>query len=201
MTQGHIYLIDDEEDLSESLAALLRFAGYHVRCWTDATSFLAQMPNDAPAVVITDMTMPGMSGLELHQALLAQGRQLPVIYISGASTLPQAIGAMKLDPHDFLVKPFSREQLLTSVAAAMERDRMAMRALIDKARMEQALLHLSPRERQVHSLLLKGCNNNEIVDALQISLPTAKQYKSEVMRKLGVRSMSQLMALSKAGSA
>lgn len=135
MTTGHIYLIDDDDDLRESLCALLRFAGYHVRSWTDASSFLAHMPNEAPAVVVTDMSMPGMSGLELHEALLAQGRQLPVIYISGASTLPQAIEAMKLNPQDFLIKPFSREQLLAAVAAAMERDRMAIQVLINKARM------------------------------------------------------------------
>lgn len=103
---------------------------------------------------------------------------------------------MKLGPLDFLVKPFTREELLTVVAKGIEKDRQLMQNMITKARIDESLRQLSPRENQVHSLLLKGLNNAEIMEQLQISLPTTKQYKSEVMRKLGVRSLSQLIALS-----
>ncbi len=197
MSPGHVYLIDDNEEILSSLSRLLQFAGYSVRCWADARSFLAELPNEAPAVVVTDMQMPGMTGLQLHQALLEQGRQMPVIYLSGESSVPQAIEAMKLKAHDFLTKPFTRESLFSAISAALERDRLAMQSVIEKARFEEALRHLSPREREVHGLLIKGFSNNEIVNALEISLPTAKQYKSEVMRKLGVRSLSQLIEMSK----
>ncbi|MGV1046269.1 response regulator transcription factor [Limnohabitans sp.] len=124
------------------------------------------------------------------------GRLMPVIYISGESSLPQTVQAMKLGPLDFLVKPFTREELLTVVAKGIEKDRQLMQNMITKARIDESLRQLSPRENQVHSLLLKGLNNAEIMEQLQISLPTTKQYKSEVMRKLGVRSLSQLIALS-----
>ena len=192
---GHIFVIEDDTNLRHVIHDLLVFANYQVKAWASAEAFLADVPNVAPAVVLTDMRMPQQSGLELHRVLLAQGRAMPVIYMSGESSLQEGIAAMKLGASDFLVKPFSREQLLKAVAKGLERDRFLMRQTIERARILEAISLLSPREREVHQLLLKGFNNAEIVEYLGVSLPTAKQYKSEVMRKLGARSLSQLMAL------
>ena len=145
--------------------------------------------------MVTDMRMPGLSGLELHSALVERGRSMPVIYISGESTVTQSIHAMKLGALDFLIKPFSREDLLRAVAAGIEKDRQQMRQMIEQARFEEALKTLSRREREVLDLLVLGFSNQEIMDKLSISLPTAKQYKSMVMRKLNLRSLSQLIQL------
>jgi two-component system, LuxR family, response regulator FixJ len=193
---GHIFIIEDDTNLRHVIHDLLVFADYQVKAWPDAESFLSSVPNVAPAVVLTDMRMPQRSGLELHRVLRSQGRDMPVIYMSGESSLHEGIAAMKLGAMDFLVKPFSREQLLSAIAKGLEKDRYLMRHTIERARITEALENLSPREREVHGLLLKGFSNAEIVDELGVSLPTAKQYKSEVMRKLGARSLSQLMALS-----
>lgn len=103
---------------------------------------------------------------------------------------------MKQGAVDFLVKPFGREDLLRAVAVSIEKDRRQMQDLIRSARVVEARSTLSPRESQVYELLLRGFSNSEIVEALKISLPTAKQYKSEVMRKLGARTLAELMALS-----
>lgn len=197
MHPGHIDVVEDDNSLRESLQDLLIFAGYQVRTWSSAIEFLDNLPQTAPAVVITDMRMPGMSGVEMHLALSKLGRSMPIIYISGESSVEQGIEAMKNGAHDFLVKPFRREDLLKAVSAAMERDRYQMRLLIEQARFDESMKHLSPREREVLVLLLDGFNNQEIVDKLNISLPTAKQYKSQIMRKLGARSLSQLMQLSR----
>lgn len=197
MDKGHVYLIDDDLEILATLRQLLQFAGYQVRCWSNALDFLQELPNEAPAVVVTDMQMPKMTGLELHQALIEKGRQIPVIYLSGEASVGQAIRAMKHDAHEFLLKPFTREDLLGAISAGLERDRIAMQQHIQKMRIAEALRHLSPREREVHGLMLQGCKNAEIVERLCISLPTAKQYKSEVMRKLGVRSLAQLMELAR----
>lgn len=194
---GHVFLVDDDDSLRDSIADLLRVVGYEVHCWATALPFLEELPRVAPAVLITDMRMPGMSGVELHAELIRRGRTLPVVYISGESTVPQTIQAMKQGALDFLVKPFGREDLLRVVAASLEKDRRQMQAFIQAARFEEARSHLSPREMQVHDLLLNGYGNREIVEALGISLPTAKQYKSEVMRKLGVRSLAELISLSR----
>jgi len=195
MYTGHVDVIEDDDSLRNSIIDLLGFAGYRVRAWRNAESFLDNLPQTAPAVVVTDMRMPGCSGVEMHAELIARGRSMPVIYISGESSVNQSIAAMKLGALDFLVKPFSREDLLKAVAVALEKDRKQMQKMIEQARFDHALTHLSPREREVLKLLLKGFSNAEIVDALKISLPTAKQYKSQIMRKLNVRSLSELMRL------
>lgn len=188
-------VVEDDDSLRNSIHDLLKFADYHVRAWRDAESFLDNLPQTAPAVVVTDMRMPGMSGLELHNALLKRGRVMPVIYISGESSVLQSISAMKLGALEFLIKPFSREDLLRAVATGLEKDRNQMRSMIEQARFDESLAYLAPREREVMDLLVQGFGNAEIVDALKISLPTAKQYKSQLMRKLGVRSLSELMRL------
>jgi two-component system response regulator FixJ len=196
MHAGHVYLVEDDDSVRHSLQDLLGFAGFQVRAWPHAQGFLDDLPKAAPAVVVTDMRMPGMNGTELHEALIERGRNMPVVYISGESSLAQGIRAMKLGAQDFLVKPFTREAILKAVAAAIERDRIQMQRLIDQARFDEALTHLAPRERQVLELLIKGYRNQEIMNELQISLPTAKQYKSQLMRKLGARSLSEIVKLS-----
>ncbi len=195
METGHVDVVEDDDSLRNTIHDLLKFAGYQVRVWRDAESFLDNLPQSAPAVVVTDMRMPGMSGLELHNVLLERGRLMPVIYISGESSVQQSISAMKLGALEFLIKPFSREDLLRTVAAGLEKDRNQMRSMIERARFDESMSHLAPREREVMDLLVRGFVNAEIVDALNISLPTAKQYKSQLMRKLGVRSLSELMKL------
>lgn len=195
METGHVDVVEDDDSLRNTIHDLLKFAGYQVRVWRDAESFLDNLPQSAPAVVVTDMRMPGMSGLELHNVLLERGRVMPVIYISGESSVQQSISAMKLGALEFLIKPFSREDLLRTVAAGLEKDRNQMRSMIERARFDESMAHLAPREREVMDLLVRGFVNAEIMDALKISLPTAKQYKSQLMRKLGVRSLSQLMQL------
>ncbi|MFY9185106.1 MAG: response regulator [Limnohabitans sp.] len=195
METGHVDVVEDDDSLRNTIHDLLKFAGYQVRVWRDAESFLDNLPQSAPAVVVTDMRMPGMSGLELHNVLLERGRVMPVIYISGESSVQQSISAMKLGALEFLIKPFSREDLLRTVAVGLEKDRNQMRSMIERARFDESMAHLAPREREVMDLLVRGFVNAEIVDALNISLPTAKQYKSQLMRKLGVRSLSELMKL------
>jgi len=198
MTRGQVFLVDDDLAVRASVVDLLSSCGYEVRAWDDAGALLAAgLPDSRPAVLLTDMRMPRMSGVELHAELKRRGRVPPVIYLSGESTLHQGIQAMKLGAFDFILKPFGRDELLGAVAAAIELDRRQAQAAAQDARTRDALARLSPRQREVHALLLKGYGNDEIVGALGISLATAKQYKAEVMRKLGVGSLSALMAQSR----
>lgn len=194
-TGEYVLLVDDDDALRDGIADMLRAVGYEVLCWSDSSVFLANVPRVAPAVLITDMRMPILSGVELHVELRRRDHWMPVIYISGESTVAQSILAMKLGAVDFLIKPFGREELLNAIAISIQKDRQRIHKLIQVTRVLQAQAQLSPREIQVYELLLKGYNNSEIMSALQISLPTAKQYKSEVMRKLGVHSLSELIAL------
>lgn len=197
ISDGHIDIVDDDESLRTTLAELLTFAGFKVRTWPSAEVFLENPPQLAPAVVITDMRMAGISGVEMHEILKAKGRSIPIIYMSGESTIPQTVKAMKLGAIEFLTKPFTREELLQAVVTGLEKDRYQMRDLIERTRLIEASKVLSPREREVLKLLVKGFSNAEIVETLEISLPTAKQYKTQIMHKLGARSISQLIQYEK----
>jgi FixJ family two-component response regulator len=139
--------------------------------------------------------MPKQSGIELQAELIDKGHTIPIIFISGESSDKQIVKAFKNGAFDFLLKPFSREVFLSSVAKAIEQDSVAMQDLIRKSQLAEALKTLSPRERQVFELLTKGYGNKELVEKLGISLPTVKEYKSEVMYKLRLRSLAELIAL------
>ena len=191
----HIFLIDDDESMRTVLKGMLEFLGFQVYVYASAIEFLKVSMRAAPAVIITDMQMPDMSGVELQAELLKRGRQIPIIFISGESTLPETISAMKQGAIEFLLKPFERDQLLSAVVRGLAQDDAYMRSYVDKATLEEGLKTLSPREREVFELLAVGFNNSQIQEKLQISLPTAKQYKAEVMRKLNLSSLAHLIAL------
>ena len=191
----HIFLIDDDESMRTVLKGMLEFLGFQVHVYASAIEFLKVSMQAAPAVIITDMQMPDMSGVELQAELLKRGRQIPIIFISGESTLPQTISAMKQGAIEFLLKPFERDQLLSAVVRGLEQDVAYMRSYVVQTTLAEGLKGLSPREREVFELLAVGFNNLQIQEKLNISLPTAKQYKSEVMRKLNLSSLAHLMAL------
>ena len=191
----HIFLIDDDESMRTVLKGMLEFLGFQVHVYASAIEFLKVSMQAAPAVIITDMQMPDMSGVELQAELLKRGRQIPIIFISGESTLPQTISAMKQGAIEFLLKPFVRDQLLSAVVRGLEQDVAYMRSYVVQTTLAEGLKGLSPREREVFELLAIGFNNLQIQEKLNIALPTAKQYKSEVMRKLNLSSLAHLMAL------
>jgi len=195
MDKKYVFLVEDNNEFRSDLERTLHFCGYTTHSFANPEEFLNEFKLLVPAVLVTDMRMPKLSGIELQAELIAKGHKIPIIFISGESSDEQIIKAMKNGAFDFLLKPFSREALLSAVEKAIEKDAIAMQELIRKTRLTQALAKLSPRERQVFELLAKGYGNKELVDELGISLPTVKEYKSEVMYKLRLRSLSELIAL------
>jgi FixJ family two-component response regulator len=194
-SEKHIFLIDDDASMRKSLKSLLEFFGYQVHVFSSATDFLQIQIHVAPAVIITDMRMPDMTGVELQAELQGRGRRIPIIFISGESTTPQVIEAMKGGAIEFLLKPFGREQLLQAVVQGLERDAQFIRTYMEDATLEVRLKSLTPREVEVFGLLGLGYNNAQIQESLNISLPTAKQYKAAVMDKLNLKTLADLIAL------
>lgn len=194
-SEKHIFLIDDDDSMRDSLKGLLEFFAYQVHVFSSAKAFLQVQIHVAPAVIITDMRMPDMTGVELQAELQGRGRRIPIIFISGESTTPQVIEAMKGGAIEFLLKPFGREQLLQAVVQGLERDAQFMRSYMEGATLEARLKSLTPRELEVFGLLGLGYNNAQIQEALNISLPTAKQYKAAVMDKLNLKTLADLIAL------
>jgi FixJ family two-component response regulator len=191
----YIFLVEDDDELRSDLERALQFCGYTTYAFANPEQFLSEFKPLVPAVLVTDMRMPKLSGVQLQSELIAKGHQIPIIFISGESSDKQIVKAFKNGAFDFLLKPFSRESFLSAVAKAIEQDSIAMHELIRETSIAVALKTLSPRERQVFNLLAKGYGNRELVEALGISLPTVKEYKSEVMHKLRLRSIAELIAL------
>lgn len=184
-----IFLIEDDSSQRKSIESLLEFKGLIVKSFKNANDFLSYHDVTRPSVLISDMRLPDLSGIELYKALINKGENIPIIFISGESSIQQSIDAMKQGAIEFLVKPFDINDLTNAIekATRIEHKRVNLKTL---------LKNLSPREKQVFDLLIQGLNNSELMKKINISLPTAKQYKSEVMRKLGVKSLSELMNLS-----
>lgn len=196
----HVFLIEDDQALQLDLIDALEFAGYNVHSYPDPDQFLQEFKPLVPAVLITDMRMPNKTGIQMQEELLSKGHKLPVIFISGESTDQQIVKAFNNGAFDFLLKPFGREALFSVVAKAMDKDIIAMTDHIRKTQLTESLKGLSPRERQVFELMAKGYGNKELTENLKISLPTVKQYKSEVMYKLRLRSLAELISLHKSCS-
>lgn len=195
--QCQVCLIEDHADLRSDLLRMLRASGYSVADFESAKDFLQADQAQFDGVIVSDMVLPGMSGLELQVELSAAGVTPPFIFISGESSDRQIIAAMKNHTVEFLLKPFSKADLLQAIERALVLAAESKKALKLRMDLDQRLVLLSPREREVFFLLAQGLSNQELVASLAISLATVKQYKSEVMRKVCVKSLSELMLLVK----
>ena len=184
-----IFLVEDDHSQRESIQSFLGFKGHDVQSFKSAEEFLNLPQIPRPSILITDMRLPHSSGVEFHKQLTKLGLDIPIIFISGESSIQQSIDAMKQGAIDFLVKPFDIKDLTNAVEKAIYIE-------LKKVNLMALLKNLSPRENQLYELLLQGLNNSELMEKMNISLPTVKQYKSEVMRKLGTKSLSELINLS-----
>lgn len=185
-----IYLIEDDASQRDSIESLLVYKGYIVKSYSAANNFLKNANLERPAIVISDIRLPDISGVELYQALIEKNINIPIIFISGEASIQQSVDAMKQGAIEFLVKPFEIDELINAITKAIH-------IKLKEINLNLLIENLSPREREVYKLLLKGLNNQELIDKLHLSLPTVKQYKSEVMRKLNVKSLSKLIELAK----
>ena len=185
-----IHLIEDDVSQRGSIESLLAFKGFITKSYNTAKDFLQTLPFERPAIVIADIQLPDISGVDLHRMLLEKNINPPIIFISGEASIQQSVDAMKQGAIEFLVKPFEIDELINAVTKAI-------RIELKEINLNVLLKNLSPRELEVYNLLLQGLNNQELIDKLHLSLPTVKQYKSEVMRKLKVNSLSKLIELAR----
>lgn len=185
-----IHLIEDDVSQRDSIESLLAFKGFITKSYSTAKDFLQTLPFERPAIVIADIKLPDISGVDLHRMLLEKNINPPIIFISGEASIQESIDAMKQGAIEFLVKPFEIDTLIAAVNNAIKIE-------LKEINLNFLLKNLSPREFEVYNLLLQGLNNQELIDKLHLSLPTVKQYKSEVMRKLKVNSLSKLIELAR----
>jgi two-component system response regulator TtrR len=193
----HLYIIDDDGSVRSALSRGLEHLGYDVQPFEGAHAFFEKAVLFRPAVLLIDMQMPGVNGVQMQASLQEKGWCVPVIFISGESTVQQGITAMKQGALDFLVKPFDLDRLERVIENAIELDTRQMQALSRQQECRQMLKGLTPRELDAYHCLAKGHAYSEMMQALGISLPTAKQYRTAVMRKLKFATLAELIAFDK----
>jgi two-component system response regulator FixJ len=190
-----IHVIDDDEAVRDSLAFLLETADLTVKTYDSAGRFLDDLADVAVGCVITDVRMPGMTGLELVRELTARGTDLPVIVITGHGDVPLAVEAMRAGVVDFIEKPFEDEVILSALRTALDRGRDQAALAEERAVIAQRLAALSTRERQVLNGLVAGQANKVVALELGISHRTVEIYRANLMTKMRAASLSELVRM------
>ena len=181
-----IHIVDDDASMRNALRRLLEHAGYAVRTYASAGDFLIAEADARPGCMLLDLQMPGPSGLELQEALRRQHNAMPIVFISAHADVPQTVRAIKGGASDFLVKPFDSHQLLAAIESALACADTPAHAPAEAA-------SLSERELTVLRGILAGRLNKQIAFELHLSERTIKSCRADVMRKLGARSLAELM--------
>src|SRR6185437_13597420 len=190
-----VFVVDDEESVRGSLRFLLRSAGLESHAFGSAPEFLAAYDPAQPGCLVLDVRMPGMNGLELQQELNLRGAVIPVIFITGHGDIPMAVEAMQHGAHDFLQKPFRDEDLIERVRRALAKDAEARAALEEHKSIRSRLDSLTPRERQVLTLMARGKPNKIIAHELSVSQRTIEIHRARVMTKSGASSLAELVRM------
>ncbi len=192
---GHIFLVDDNHDIRFYLSDMLTMLGYTVSAFDNAQAFLDKAQDISPAVVLLDMKMPGLNGLDLQARLVALNRKTPVVFISGESDKAQIIEAFRFGAVDFLLKPFNREQLCATLDKALELDRQRHAEWVSIGVLRGSFDTLSKREKEVFMLIAEGKTNMEIAQITGTKTNTAKKHRATIYQKFQVNSAAEVMAM------
>jgi FixJ family two-component response regulator len=197
MTKTHdtVFVIDDDTAVREALQSLLRSVGLRVATFASAREFLTSQRPDAPACLVLDVRLPGLSGLDLQRELAAVEIDLPIIFITGHGDIPMSVQAMKAGAVEFLTKPFRDQDLLDAIAQALEQDRAARAQRAGLAELRERYEQLTPREREVMGLVVSGLLNKQIAAELGVSEITIKVHRGQVMQKMGAESLADLVRM------
>lgn len=190
-----VFLVDDEPAVVKAMSRLLRTKGYEVGAYTSPQDFLANHDPAVPGCAIFDVSMPGLNGLELQQAMTAEGFGRPVIFMTGKGDIPTSVRAMKAGAIDFLTKPVSHEEIFEAIARAEKQDADARQVQAERTSIRAKMATLTPREQQVMGHVVAGRLNKQIAGDLGTVEKTIKVHRSRVMGKLGVRTVADLVRL------
>jgi FixJ family two-component response regulator len=191
-----VLVIDDDEAVRSALRLLFRSIGLPVQVFASAQEFLPQYSLDQPGCLVVDVRMPGLSGLELQHELNLRGATIPVIFITGHGDIAMAVEAMQHGAFDFLAKPFRDQDLIDRVQRAMQQDAAHRLEFGNCARIRERLESLTPREREVLTLVTSGKANKVMAAELGVSQRTIEIHRARVMEKMQANSLAQLVRMS-----
>src|SRR5256884_4021362 len=189
------FVVDDDPAIRDALASLLRSVGLAVETFGSAQEFLNRQPPDGPACLVLDVRLPGLSGLDLQRALATAQLTLPIIFLTGYGDIPMTVQAMKAGAVEFLTKPFRDQELLDAIQQALERDRTTRDQRAKNEELYDRYDSLTPREREVMTLVVAGLLNKQIAGELGTSETTIKNHRHQLMEKMGADSVAELVKM------
>lgn len=190
-----VFIVDDDEAVRDSLRLLLKSVGSNPVTLGSAHEFLNVYDPDQPGCVVLDVRMPQMSGLEVQEQLNLRGAIIPVIFITGHGDIPMAVEAMQAGAFDFLQKPFRDQDLIDRIQRALAKDRANRDSLSQRGQIRERLESLTPREREVLTLVIAGKQNKVMAADLNVSQRTVEIHRARVMEKMGATSLAQLVRM------
>ena len=189
-----VFVVDDDISVRESLELLIRTAGWRPETFASAQEFLSRSRPTVPCCLVLDVTLPGLSGLELQEQL-AERTDMPIIFITGHGDVPMTVQAMKAGAVEFLTKPFNDAVLLGAIRGAIERSDAALRQESEIQGLRRCYTSLTPREREVMELVVSGLLNKQVGGELGISEITVKAHRGQLMRKMKANSLPALVTM------
>jgi FixJ family two-component response regulator len=193
--QATVIVVDDDQGVRDGLDSLLRSVGFNCRSYGSVAEFGAAKLPDGPRCLVLDVRLPGKSGLDLQGELVDSHIDMPIIFVTGHGDIPMTVRAMKAGAVEFLTKPFREQELLDAIQVALGRDRDRRTHEAEMAALRPRFDSLSQRERQVMAHVIKGQLNKQIAGALELSEITVKVHRGNMMRKMGVRSVAELVTI------
>jgi RNA polymerase sigma factor (sigma-70 family) len=192
---GLVHVIDDDASFRTAIERRLKLAGYEVETYSSAQQLLDRLPGvEKPGCILLDVQMPGLSGLDLQSRLIERGSILPIIFVTGYADTPATVRAIKAGAEDFLTKPASSGQLIDAIERAMTRYESARRQRNELNSFRGLVATLTPRERQVFNLIVRGKINKQIAHELGTTERTVKAHRHQVMEKMQVHSLAELVS-------
>ena len=193
--KGTVYVVDDDEAVRDSLQWLLEGKDYRVKCFDSAESFLSRFDPREVACVICDIRMDGMNGLELQDRLIERKSPLPIVFVTGHGDVPMAVSTMKKGAMDFIEKPFDEAELRKLVERMLDKARSESTSVQQQRAAAERLGKLTAREHQVLERIIAGRLNKQIADDLGISIKTVEAHRANIMEKLNVNTVADLLRL------
>ena len=193
--QETVFVVDDDPAILKSVSRLLRSAHLNARTFTSPAEFLDGFDASSSGCLVLDLSMPGLDGLELQQALTARGNQLPVLFVTGRGDIGKSVRAMKHGAEDFLTKPVDEADLLRAVRQALARNRSERNERAELDELRRRLASLTPREREVLEGVVAGQLNKQVAGSLGAALKTIKVHRGRMMEKMGAKSLAELVRM------
>jgi FixJ family two-component response regulator len=190
-----VFVVDDDISVRESLELLIQNEGWQPKTFASAQEFLDSARAAVPSCLVLDVSLPGLDGLELQKRLAVQRTDIPIIFITGHGDIPKTVQAMKRGAVEFLTKPFNDEVLLTAIRQALERSRLALAYETEMQELRGRYASLTPREREVMTLVVSGLLNKQVGGELGISEITVKAHRGQVMQKMKANSLADLVKM------